>query len=74
MTIYYKTSVKNFPFWGYARELANKLTDEEWEVLDTIFDDDEYHGQTEFNDYFTFHFDCVCSLLGLNEEEVLARG
>ena len=39
MTVYYKTSVKDFPFWGYARELANKLTDEEWELLDTIFDD-----------------------------------
>ena len=73
MIIYCTTSVKDFPFWGYARELANKLTDEEWEELDTIFDDGEYHGLTEFNDYFTFHFDCVCSLLRLNEEEVLAR-
>ena len=74
MIVYYETSVKDFPFWGYARELANKLTDEEWEELDAIFDDDEYHNQTEFNDYFTFNFDRVCSLLELNEEEVLARG
>lgn len=73
MTVYYETSVKDFPFWGYARELANKLTDEEWEELDAIFDDGEYHDQTEFNDYFTFSFDRVCSLLELNEEEVLAR-
>ena len=73
MTVYYKTSVKDFPFWGYARELANKLTDEEWEELDAIFDDHEYYSKTEFNDYFTFHFDCVCSLLKLNKEEVLAR-
>ena len=33
MTITYETTLKDFEFWGPARENVNKLTDEELDAL-----------------------------------------
>lgn len=71
MTITYETSLKDFEFWGPARENAAKLTDEELETLEEYFD--EPTNQTELNDQFAYYFEEICDILGLTEEEVLAR-
>lgn len=71
MTVTYETTLKDFEFWGPARENVNKLTDEELEILEEYFD--EPTDRTELNDLFAYDFENVCDMLGLNEEEVLAR-
>ena len=71
MTVMYETTLKDFEFWGNARENVKKLTDEELETLEEYFD--EPTDQTELNDLFAFYFEDVCDILGLTEEEVLAR-
>lgn len=71
MTITYETTLKDFEFWGPARENVNKLTDDELETLEEYFD--EPTNQTELNDLFAYEFENVCDMLGLTEEEVLAR-
>lgn len=71
MTVTYETTLKDFEFWGNARENVNKLTDEELETLEEYFY--EPISQTELNDLFAFYFESVCDILGLTEEEVLAR-
>lgn len=71
MVITYETSLKDFDFWGPARENVSKLTDEELEMLDEYFDGPI--NQTALNDLFAYYFEDVCDILGLTEEEVLAR-
>ena len=71
MTVTYETTLKDFEFWGNACENVNKLTDEELETLEEYFY--EPINQTELNDLFAFYFESVCDILGLTEEEVLAR-
>ena len=71
MTITYETTLKDFEFWGPARENVKKLTDEELEFLEGWFD--EPINQTELNDLFAYDFESVCNILGLTEEEVWAR-
>ena len=71
MTVTYETSLKDFEFWGYARKNVNKLTNEELEILEEYFD--EPTDRTELNDQFAYYFEEVCDILGLTEEEVLAR-
>ena len=74
MTITYETTLKDFEFWGNARENVNKLTDEELTALEDYFDlMGALYSQTELNDLFAFYFEDVCDILGLTEEEVLAR-
>lgn len=72
MIITYETTLKDFKFWGLARENAAKLTDEEWKILEMYFED-ELWEQTRVNDYFAYYFGGICEILGLTEEEVLAR-
>lgn len=71
MTITYEITLKDFEFWGPARENVKKLTDEELETLEEFID--EPINQTVLNDLFAYNFENVCDILGLTEEEVLAR-
>ena len=74
MTITYETTLKDFEFWGNARENVKKLTDEELDALEEYFDEVcAVYNRTELNDLFAYYFDNVCALLGLDEEEALAR-
>ena len=72
MTVMYETSVKDFKFWGPAHEHAAKLTDEEWEILEETFEGHTV-DRTDLNDTFAYYFEEICELLGVSEEEVLAR-
>lgn len=72
MTITYETTLKDFEFWGSARENVKKLTDEELEILEEWYFDEPIN-QTELNDLFAYNFKSVCDILELTEEEVLAR-
>lgn len=73
MTITKEISLKDFEFWGYARENVKKLTTEELDMLEDYFSDEGSFNETELNDIFAFDFENVCDILGLTEEEVLAR-
>lgn len=71
MTITYEATLKDFEFWGNARENVKKLTDDELDALEEYFD--EPTDRTELNDQFAYYFEEICDILGLTEEEVLAR-
>ncbi len=73
MTITKEISLKDFEFWGYARENIKKLTNDELDILEDYFSEYEPLNETELNDIFAFDFENVCDILGLTEEEVLAR-
>ena len=74
MKIVKEISLKDFEFWGPAKEKVALLTDEELERME------EYYSiwepdltETELNDDFAYYFESICDILGLDEEEVLAR-
>lgn len=62
---------RNFDFWSGAEERANKLTDEDWDIIEPILDD-LYPDGTEdstLNDLFWFDFDSIAEWLGYKDEE-----
>lgn len=72
MIITDETSLKDFEFWGQARENFNKLTDEEIAYLDDYLDG-SVCNRTQVNDMFAYYFDSVCSILDLDMDEVIMR-
>ena len=67
MTIKTEESLRNFEFWCGARTNAEKLTEEEIDrvenELEVLYPDGM--TDTEINDLFSFDFDYVCDLIGL---------
>lgn len=74
MIITYETTLKDFEFWGQARENISKPTDEELNALEEYFS--EVHpvvNRTALNDMFAYYFTEILGVLGLDEEKVLER-
>lgn len=68
MRTYTEDSLVNFKFWSRAVDNAKKLTIDELEQLDSIFEELYPDGvdETKINDIFWFEFENICELLGLN--------
>lgn len=75
MKITSEISLTNFEFWSGAKQLADRLTYDELDEIESILEVDYPEGmnETELNDLFWFDGDEVCSWIGLTEEEVLDR-
>lgn len=67
MTIKTEQSLSNFEFWCGARTHAEQLTTEEFDKLEYELEERYPDGMTdtEINDLFSFDFDYVCELIGL---------
>lgn len=68
-------NLTNFKFWSGGKDRADLLTYDELDELDgricELLGDEP--TDTEINDLFWFDFDSVCSLIGLDGDEVLKR-
>lgn len=59
-------SLKNFEFWGRAREVAQEFTDEQLDQLEDLISDmycDDYPTDTQINDFFAYDSDYLKELL-----------
>ena len=58
--------LRDFEWWGPAKENITKLTLEELDYLDDYFDECYPEGvsETEVNDWFWFYFDDILDILG----------
>lgn len=78
MTMTIEKKLRDFHFWSSAATNAAKLTPEELDATEEqmesiVYSNDEPWSTTEVNDYFRFQFEDICSQLGLDYEEVMAR-
>jgi len=77
MTMTIEKKLRDFHFWSGAATNAAKLTPEELDQLENIYDSDancdSIPSITEINDDMWFNFEGICAVLGLNYEEVMAR-
>lgn len=75
MIITYEIALEDFEFWGVAYTNFNHLTNDEVNILEEYFSE-VYPAinQTVLNDMFAYHFEEICAILNLDEDEVLARG
>lgn len=71
MKIYVEKTLKDFEFWGGAKERAAMLTDSELESIEETLEDIRPEGmsETEVNDFFWFEFDAIANILGYEDEE-----
>lgn len=76
MKIYKEESLRNFEFWSGAKDFASKLTESEFEVIESSFEDIYPDGmdETQINDLFWLEPEWICSdILGIEYEEVMKR-
>lgn len=67
MKIYQEISLKDFEFWGGARDIAKWFTDEQLEYIESIIEDIfgvDAISETTINDLFWFEEDMLAEWLG----------
>lgn len=74
MTITKEISLRDFGFWGGAKQWANLLTEEELDTLEYYMDDGEVSwDETMINDFIWFDTEIWLKWLGLTEDKLLKR-
>lgn len=71
MLIHKEESLRNFNFWGPARENSCELSFEQLDQLESILEDTYPEGidETQLNDIMAYDFEWVKEVLGVDEEE-----
>ena len=65
MKIYMETALKDFEFWSGAKQTAQYLTDDDFDIIESILDEEcEYFSDTDINDIFWFEKDWIAEILG----------
>lgn len=74
MTIKAEIKLHEFKFWGGAKEFANRLSREEFDLIEEYFEElGSTPTETEVNDFFWFEADFILSeLLDKDPEEFWA--
>ena len=76
MRVYSETSLRNFDFWGGAKNTVSYLTLEELDTIEIILEEVYPEGldETDINDLFAFNEDTIADWLGYNNfEEIMYR-
>ena len=75
MKIYEEKTLKDFDFWSGAREFANRLNNDEWDILEEYFNEIYPEGiaNTDLNDIFWFETETLLDVLDISEEEFWSR-
>lgn len=75
MRIYKEESLINFEFWQGAKSTADRLSNDELLSIEDALDDIYPEGLTDvqLNDIFWFDLEFLLELIGLTEDEFLAR-
>ena len=67
MKVYEEISLKDFDFWGYAVVAADNMSDEDFDTVEQWMEEDGRDwDKTAINDFFTFEYEFVESLVGHN--------
>lgn len=76
MKIYHEESLRNFEFWGGAKDTAEALTNEQLDQIEAILEEVHPDGLDagELNDIFHFEVDWIAELLGFSSWENLEAG
>ena len=65
MKIYTETALKDFEFWSGAKQTAQYLTDDDFDIIENILDEEcENYSDTDINDIFWFEKDWIAEMLG----------
>ena len=75
MKIYSEDSIRNFEFWGGARDTIEDLTYDDFDILEPIIEE-MFMGEVEdvdLNDFFWFERDTIAEWLGYEDYEELMR-
>ena len=76
MKIYKEKNLKNFVFWGGARDIVKYLTDEELDTIESLLEECYPEGmtETEINDFFWFQSGFIADWLGYSSfDEIMNR-
>lgn len=75
MKIYEEKDVRDFGFWSGADDLAEKLTDSDWDIVEVELEMMYPDGieDVHLNDIFRFEGDWIAQLLGYENEEDFDR-
>lgn len=76
MKIYKEESLSNFEFWSGAKSFAERLSDDEFDIIEAFLETEYPDGmsETEINDFFWFEDEFICSdILCVDYEEVMER-
>lgn len=75
MIITTEQTIKQFEFWSGAKDLAEKLTPQELDLIQFELEQLYPHGlkETELNDLFWFDSEFICELIGQTEEDIFNR-
>lgn len=73
MTIIKEERLADFNFWSGARYLAEKLTSNEFGIIEELLEELYPDGieETEINDFFWFDGDTIAQALGYEDEDDL---
>ena len=72
MKVCYETSLKNFEFWGPAKDHADLLDRWELDEIESAFFDDEItYSETDINDFVGFRDDEIAQYLGYEDWDEL---
>lgn len=65
MKIYTEIALKDFEFWSGAKQTAQYLTDDDFDIIENILEDEgESYSDTDINDIFWFEKDWIAEMLG----------
>ena len=65
MKIYTETALKDFEFGSGAKQTAQYLTDDDFDIIENILEEEsEDYSDTDINDIFWFEKDWLAEMLG----------
>ena len=75
MKLYREKSLSDFEFWSGARDRANYLTYNDFNIIESILEDIYPEGvdETTINDLFWFEEDTIAEWLGYSDFEELIQ-
>lgn len=75
MKFYVEKDLRDFDFWGGAKQTRDYLTNEEVDAIEWALEDSgEKFTETEINDIFWFDADWIAEILGYEDfEEIMRR-
>lgn len=75
MRIHREENLKDFEFWSGALQVANRLTEREFDIIERELKElyPEGLSETEVNDIFWFDIDTLAYWIDTIDEEILGR-
>ena len=75
LKVYREIDLCDFEFWGGAKDVAEYLTDDDFDIIENYLVDpgNEYMTETEINDFVWFEDDYIAELLGYDDFDELMK-